>query len=189
MQAFTLGDLAAGRKDLGLNEEALPVHRSLGLCWNIDSDTFTFRVAVSDKPFTRRGVLSTVNSLFDPLGLVAPVTIQGRALLREPSADIHDWDTELPADMLKWETWEKKSLQDLSTLHLPRSYIQQSLSSATYSKLCLFSDTVNWVIAAVAYLRVITTEGLCKVGFVLRKVKLFLTLTYVELCWLLKWLS
>lgn len=63
VQAFTLGDLAAGRKDLGLNEEALPVHRSLGLCWNTDSDTFTFRVAVSDKPFARRGVLSTVNSL------------------------------------------------------------------------------------------------------------------------------
>ncbi|KAK0137151.1 hypothetical protein N1851_026658 [Merluccius polli] len=86
MQAFTPDDLAADLRDLGLDKEELPVQRSLGLCWNIDSDTFTFKVAVNDKPFTRRGVLSTVNSLFDPLGFVAPVTIKGRALLRELSS-------------------------------------------------------------------------------------------------------
>ncbi|XP_061698520.1 uncharacterized protein LOC133512687 [Syngnathoides biaculeatus] len=172
MQAFAPGDLAAGLKDLGLGEEDLPVQRSLGLCWNIDCDAFTFRVAVSDKPFTRRGVLSTVNSLFDPLGLVAPVTIRGRVPLRELSADVYDWDTELPAEQfIKWVTW-KKSLQDLSSLHLPRSYLHQSLSSAASTELCLFSDASNWAIGAVAYLRVVTTDGQCEVGFVLGKAKL-----------------
>lgn len=186
MQAFTPADLAAGLKDLCLDEEALPVQRSLGLCWNIDSDTFTFRVAVSDKPFTRRGVLSTVNSLFDPLGLVAPVTIRGRALLRELSADIQDWDTELPADkFIKWETW-KVSLQDLSSLQLPRPYMHQPLSSATHTELCLFSDASNWAIGAVAYLRVLTTDGQSRVGFVLGKAKLAPqpepTIPRLELC-------
>lgn len=75
MQAFTPGDLAAGLKDIGLDE-------------------------VNDKPFSRRGVLSTVNSLFEPSDLVVPVTIQGRALLRELSAEANDWDTELPRDQL-----------------------------------------------------------------------------------------
>ncbi|XP_060907695.1 uncharacterized protein LOC132984770 [Labrus mixtus] len=186
MPAFAPGDLAAGLKDLGFDEEALPVQRSLGLCWNIDSDTFTFKVSFSDKPFTRRGVLSTVNSLFDPLGLVVPVTIRGRALLRELSTEVHDWDTELPADNFdKWETW-KKSLQDLSSLHLPRPYIHQSLSNATCTELCLFSDASNWAIGAVAYLRVITTDGQCKVGFVLGKAKLAPqpepTIPRLELC-------
>ena len=135
MQAFTPGELAAGLKDLGLDEEVLPVQRSLGLCRNIDSDTFTFRVAVNDKPFTRRGVLSTVNSLFDLLGLVAPVTIRGQALLRELSADVHEWDTELPAEKFnKWETW-KESLQDLSSLHLPRSY--NSLYPVPHTQSCV----------------------------------------------------
>ncbi|KAK0139185.1 hypothetical protein N1851_024265 [Merluccius polli] len=186
MQAFTPDDLAADLRDLGLDKEELPVQRSLGLCWNIDFDTFTFKVAVNDKPFTRRGVLSTVNSLFDPLGFVAPVTIKGRALLRELSADIHEWDTELPADKLnKWETW-KESLKDLSALHLPRSYIPQSLSSATYTELCLFSDASNWAIGAVAYLRVVMTDGQCRVGFVLGKAKLASqpepTIPRLELC-------
>lgn len=66
----------------------------------------------------------------------------------------------------------KNSLQDLSNLHLPLSYIHLSLSNTTHSELCLFSDASNWAIGAVAYLRVITTEGQCRVGFVLGKAKL-----------------
>lgn len=128
-------------------------------------------MAVSDKPFTCRGVLSTVNSLFDPLGFVAPVTIRRLALLRELSTEVFDWDADLPVDKLnKWETW-KRSLQDLSCLHISCSYIQQSLSSATYTELCLFSDFSYWAIRAEAYLRVITPGGQCRVGFVLGKAK------------------
>ena len=36
-----------------------------------------------DKPFTRRGVLSTVNSIYDPLGLAVPVLLEGRLLLQK----------------------------------------------------------------------------------------------------------
>lgn len=172
MRAFPSEDLAAGLRDLDLDKEALPVQSSLGLCWDIDSDTFTFRVAVSDKPFTRRGVLSMVNSLFDPLGFDALVTIRGRAFLRELSTEVCDWDADLPVKKLnKWETW-KRSLLDLSHLHIPRSYVRQSLSSATYTELCVFSDASNWAIGAVAYLRVISPGGQCRVGFVLGKAKL-----------------
>ena len=49
-------------------------------------DTFTFHVPENCKPFTCRGVLSTVDSLFDPMGFLAPVTIQGRLILRELSS-------------------------------------------------------------------------------------------------------
>ncbi len=63
--------------------------------------------------FTRRGVLATVNCLFDPIGFVAPVTILGRMLLRELSVDSCDWDTPLPEEKLEeWKTWQI-SLQEL----------------------------------------------------------------------------
>lgn len=70
-------------KDVDFSGEAALIQRNLGLLWEIASDTFTFSVANDIKPFTRRGVLSTVNSVFDPLGFLAPVTILRRALLRE----------------------------------------------------------------------------------------------------------
>lgn len=60
MQAFQPEELTSGIKDLGLDDEILPTQRSLGLCWDIRSDTFTFKVAVTDKPYTRCGMLSIV---------------------------------------------------------------------------------------------------------------------------------
>ncbi|KAK3522434.1 hypothetical protein QTP86_010804 [Hemibagrus guttatus] len=109
MKAFPPEDLTRGIKDLDLNKETLP-KQSLGLCWEMDSDTFTFQISNSEKPFTRRGVLSVVNSL----GLVTPVTIIGRALLRDISQDIRDWDIPHPeAKEKEWEVW-KNSLKDRS---------------------------------------------------------------------------
>lgn len=47
------------------------------MCWDLRIDSFTFRVHVEEKPYTRRGVLSVVNGLYDPLGFATPVTIGG----------------------------------------------------------------------------------------------------------------
>ena len=48
------------------------LQRSLGLSWDMSSDTFTYQLNNADKPYTKRGILSTVNSVFNPLGFVAP---------------------------------------------------------------------------------------------------------------------
>ncbi|RXN13114.1 hypothetical protein ROHU_009852 [Labeo rohita] len=98
MQAFLPEDLASGLQDLNFGNESWPAQRSLGLYWDIKTDTFTFKVTANDQPYTHRGVLSVVNSLFDPLGFVAPVTIRGRALVRELTKEVHDWDTVLPEE-------------------------------------------------------------------------------------------
>lgn len=113
MKAFPAEDLAKGIKDLDLTKETIPNQRSLGLCWEMESDTFTFQVTNAERHFTRRGVLSVVNGLYDPLGLVTPVTIKGRALLRDISHDTSDWDMSLPkVKQEEWEVW-KNFLQDL----------------------------------------------------------------------------
>lgn len=96
LAAFENHDLAKDLKNIELGKEGLPVQRSLGTCWNLQQDEFIFQVALENKPFTRRGVLSSVNSLFDPLGFVAPVTIAGKAILREAMSDGLDWDEPLP---------------------------------------------------------------------------------------------
>lgn len=83
MRAFPPDDLAKGMKDLYLSTDPPPMQRSLGVSWDISEDVFTFQVTDAEKLYTRRGVLWTVNSLFDPLGFAAPVSIQGRSILRE----------------------------------------------------------------------------------------------------------
>ena len=59
----------------------LTVERTLGLRWIVSEDAYTFKVSLTEKPSTRRGVLSTASSLYDPLGFVAPVTVLPKLLL------------------------------------------------------------------------------------------------------------
>lgn len=76
LEAFPQEDHAAVERNVDLSGEDVPTQRSLGLLWEATSDTCTFSVTKDLKPFTRRGVLSTINSIFDPMGFLAPVTIQ-----------------------------------------------------------------------------------------------------------------
>lgn len=47
MSAFASDDLAKDLKDLDIGNDQLPVQRSLGLNWDLMSDTFTFRVTAA----------------------------------------------------------------------------------------------------------------------------------------------
>ncbi|XP_075737935.1 uncharacterized protein LOC142777431 [Rhipicephalus microplus] len=175
LNAFFPQDRAQGLKSLDLNKDASNMQRSLGLLWDVDNDTFVFRAPLQDQPYTRRGVLSTVNSLFDPLRFVAPVTVQGKHLLRDLMAEGYegyDWDTPLSdAKKQSWDEW-KNSLQALHCLRVQRTYVPHSTSEAASREIHVFSDASTSAIAAVAYLRVIDKQGNKHVGFVMGKAKL-----------------
>ncbi|XP_051239353.1 uncharacterized protein LOC127353832 [Dicentrarchus labrax] len=173
MQAFPTEDWAKGVKDFDFGGESPSLQRSLGLSWNLVTDSFTFCVSSEEKPLTKRGVLSTVNSLFDPLGFVAPVTVGGRNIMRELSVEQYDWDAPLPtAKQEQWKLW-RNSMKELEQLDIPRPYVPVSLVTQTqYRELCVFSDASDIAIAAVAYLRTVSMTGECHVGFVMGKSKL-----------------
>lgn len=103
MRVFPPEDLAKGLKGLDLDTDLPPMQRSLGVSWDISEDVFTFKVSEAEKPYTRRRVLSMVNSLFDPLGFAAPVL----------TSESCDWDAPLPEEKYReWKTW-KDSLKEL----------------------------------------------------------------------------
>ncbi|XP_021180355.2 uncharacterized protein LOC110369531 [Fundulus heteroclitus] len=186
MDAFSDQDRAKDLQGLNLFKDDLPDQHSLGVKWNIMEDYFTFHIPHTDKPYTRKGVLSTVNSVFDPLGFLSPIIIQGRLLLRELSLQTTEWDEPLPEDLKgQWIKW-KLSLQCLSELHVPRTYTKRSLSRAKYVELCIFSDASMKAICAVSYLRVTAHDGTTEVGFILGKARLAprpeLTVPRLELC-------
>ena len=77
----------------------------LGLCWNDTQDTIHVcdplgseqdpEVEVNQAPRTRRQLLHLVASLFDPLGMVCPVTIVGKIILQAAWKDTLEWDEEM----------------------------------------------------------------------------------------------
>lgn len=123
VKAFDVDDRAKGIKDLDLSSDPLPIQRSLGMLWDLDTDAFTFSVSSEDKAFTKRCDLSVVNSLYDPLGLTAPITIKGKALLRELSSEINNCDEPLSFERdVEWINW-MESLKLLEDVHVPRCVI------------------------------------------------------------------
>lgn len=67
--------------DLALGEPLL--ERALGVQWCVSSDEFQFRITVEEHPITRRGILCTVASVYDPLGFVAPFILKGKQILQQ----------------------------------------------------------------------------------------------------------
>ncbi|MES9882937.1 MAG: hypothetical protein ABW185_18875 [Sedimenticola sp.] len=185
-KAFPVSDLAKDLQQLYLDDTDLPLQRSLGLVWDINSDSFTFQVSGERKPYTRRGLLSTVNSLFDPLGFVAPVTIQGKLLLRGLMTESRGWDESLPTEYeQQWIDW-RDSLCLLQDLHVPRTYSSSSLSDCVRREVHLFSDASEQAIAAVAYLKTTSPDGAEHVGYIMGKAKVAPkhghTIPRLELC-------
>ena len=55
---------------------------ALGILWETISDVFTFVFKFSPSPPTKKGILATSASLFDPLGLVAPFLLLAKLILQ-----------------------------------------------------------------------------------------------------------
>ena len=82
LEVLPANNRAKDLKDLDLRHDPMPVQRSLGTDWCIESDTFGFRIELRDKPVTRRGILSAISSVYDPLGAVSPVILNGKQILQ-----------------------------------------------------------------------------------------------------------
>ncbi|XP_068726426.1 uncharacterized protein [Montipora capricornis] len=81
IESLPESDRAGSFKDL--HDSQMPVERALGVRWDVDGDIFCFKIKVTDKPFTRRGLLSVVSSVYDPLGFEAPLIFPAKAILQD----------------------------------------------------------------------------------------------------------
>lgn len=105
MDSLPQEDLAQDLKSMDFESDDIPLERSLGLYWNLEQDSLTFRISDEDKPYTRRGILSTLNSVYDPLGIAAPVILRGKLILRKLMMKSVDWDEPLSEEYrLEWES-------------------------------------------------------------------------------------
>jgi len=83
IEAIPIQDRAKGIQSIDLDKEALPLEHALGVQWCIESESFQFRIVLKDRPCTRRDILLTVSSSYDPIGFVAPVLLEGEKILQE----------------------------------------------------------------------------------------------------------
>ena len=69
------------------NEKIFTEHdfsvKTLGIKWLPNEDNFAFTIKESDKlSFTKRSILSNISTIFDPLGLLTPVTLKLKLIMQ-----------------------------------------------------------------------------------------------------------
>ena len=160
-------------KTLDLNYDDLPIERALGVHWCVESNTFGFRIIVKDKPLTRRGILSTVSSIYDPLGFAAPFTLTAKKLLQDLCREEKlGWDDELPDPYLKrWEKW-RNELPLLERMIVPRCVKPSDFGHVTSRQLHIFSDASSVGYGSVVYQRLCDDKGRIHCSFLIGKARL-----------------
>ena len=133
---------AKSLQELDLQDSSLPQESALGLKWNVEDDVFTYSVNLQEKPLTKRGLLSTTASLYDPLGLVAPVLLVPKLIQQETCRLELDWDDALPQDKAEEFCKWRNSTTVLSGLKIMRCF-QHRPSGNCDKELHVFSDGVN----------------------------------------------
>ncbi|XP_076388980.1 uncharacterized protein LOC143264668 [Megachile rotundata] len=176
----------------GLTEEQLhpkilgdsAVMKTLGLSWDARNDTIRYSVEVSlNQKITKRTILSTIAKIFDPLGLVGPVTILAKILMQRLWQLKVDWDESLPASLhTEWTTYASQ-LQALNNLEFDRHVL-----SRNYYRIELhgFCDASERAYGACLYARTISNVGHVETHLLCAKSRVAplksVTLARLELC-------
>ena len=163
-------DRAKEIKGLDLGQDKLPIERALGVHWCIESDAFKFRIELKDQPGTRRGMLSTISSVYDSLGIIAPVILIGKRILQEICHG-SSWDEPVEGDVLsRWENW-RSQLPLLETFSIPRCFKPSHFGKIVSAQLHNMSDASGTGYGQCSYLRLVDDNNHVHCSFVMGKAR------------------
>ena len=112
------GDSTYAKESLGTR---VTETKLLGLYWDKKEDTLAVNFATVSKQeeTTKRGVLSTIASVYDPTGLASPIMLVAKVIFRDICDQKLPWDKELPPEsMRRWKTCLEKLL---AKIKVPRA--------------------------------------------------------------------
>ena len=142
---------------------------ALGMQWHVKEDTLGFCIDFSMDDGSRRGCLSTIHRIKDPLGLVAPFLLKGRKLLQKLAGEAAGWDGLLPEKIGdKWNRWRSEVLL-LNKLKIQRCYRSKSFGRLVNVTLHCFSDACFIGYGVACYLRLVDIDGNVEVALVMGK--------------------
>ena len=89
----------------------------LGLKWDKEQDTLAVVIPEEETQPTKRGILGKMAKIYDPLGLIAPLTLTAKQIYREFCKTKVPWDAKINGALL--QCWEKKEEQLLREQQVP----------------------------------------------------------------------
>ena len=126
----------------------------LGIPWNKKSDEFikSFAKCIEREQngaLTKRKMLSIINGVFDPLGLVSPVIVAAKVMCSQVCQKKLAWDEEIKGEIASaWKNWIK-CLTKNESVSFPRSVAKGTTVSIVLHG---FSDASKLAVAACIYI-------------------------------------
>ena len=126
-------------------------------------------LSVEDKQFME--ILSSVSSIYDPLGFLSPVILPAKQILQQLCKLKLAWDEAIPPEMAQtWQRW----VDDLILLHsfsVRRCFTPSEFGNVEMAQLHHFCDASEVGFGAVSYLRLTNSEKEVCVAFVIGKAR------------------
>ena len=173
----TIPENERAKSVVNLDIDDLPTESALGLKWNVEDDMFIWEVGdetldqMQRKAFSKRGILSVVSSLFDPLGMIAPFIMKGKLLLQELCRKKLQWDEEIDeSERKQWVRW-LSDLSKLKEVKIQRCFKPEDFGEINRTELHLFSDGSRVGYGAAAYLREVDVNDRVHCSFVMGRAR------------------
>lgn len=145
------------------------IEKPLGVQWTLENDTLGFRITLESGVLSRRGMLKSISSIFDLLGIGAPFLLKGRKILQRITGDKASWDDEVGGEYVReWNAW-REDLVLLQKLSFPRCYKPSTFGSVKDVSLHVFGDGCNVGYGVACYLRQVDEHGSVAVSLVMGK--------------------
>ena len=150
LQSIDEADRRQGVKDKDLMGD-LPAERALGKLSETETDKFGFRVTLKQKSWTRRGLLSIISSVYDPLGFATPFLLQGKLLIQQLCKENLGWDETIPDNIQRqWTKWERQ-LKELERLSVDRCFKPANFGKIVDCSLHHFTDACEYAYGQASY--------------------------------------
>ena len=83
--------------------------KMLGLKWDKQQDTLAVVIPKEETQPTKQGILGKLAEIYDPLGLIAPLTLTAKQMYHELCESKVQWDAKINGELLRrWEKWEEQ---------------------------------------------------------------------------------
>ena len=82
LKSIPQDDLSANCQSVNLKLNKIPLERALGILWNLGNNTIKVKAVIKSFPSSKRGLLSFISSVFDPLGLLTPSMREAKLILQ-----------------------------------------------------------------------------------------------------------
>ena len=148
------------------------IERVLGMCWHVEFDYFQFSVKLPERALTRRGVLSSLSSLFDPLGFLSPIILLPKLLLQSLCKQGLGWDDQIPQpEADQWTSW-LHNLPLLSNFKVERCFKPANFGRIASCELHHFADASALAYGVCSYLRLTDEHGKIHCSLLMSKSRL-----------------